>query len=126
MAKVKLVLTDVVTLNVELFNIQHEKDLSFRTKFELGLLGQETKKIVENYQKQQEGLFKEYGKETKKGKGDWKLEKGTAKGDKGFKELEDLMAVESELELNVDFEEFEELRSDKSYVTIMKFLTPKK
>ena len=120
--KVKLDVNDIAVLNNELHTLQTEADLLFAVKYDLVKLFEKTKDIVKRYNDQRNDLIKKYGEEKTEGKEDFALEKGTEKGDKGFVELEALMAKEETLTATFAWKDFKNLKSDKPYIQIMKFL----
>jgi len=120
--KVKLDVNDIAILDGELRNAAKEVTISFDVKYDIAKVIEQTAPVLKNYNEQRNNLINELGTEKTKGKKDFFLEKGTLKGDKGFKQLEDLMAKEEEITAEFKYEDFAELKSGNSYIQLMKFL----
>lgn len=123
---IKLDVNSIAILNNELYAFQKETVLSFAVKYDLTKLGEKTKEIVKRFSEQNNELLKKYGEEKTEGKEDLYLVKGTEQGDKGFKELEDLMKKEESLKGTFAWKDFSKLKSDYPYIQFMKFLDKSK
>jgi len=120
--KVKLDVNSIAELNNELYLLQKEKEITFAVKYDVAKVIEKTTQILKNYNEQRNKLIEQYGEEKTEGKKDFTLEKGTEKGDKGFKELEGLMAKEETISADFTFKDFKDLKSENAYIQLMKFL----
>ena len=119
MSKIELKLDEVANLNVELQLMNKEKELSFVIKYKIAKFLEKTTGIIKNFEKTRLSVFKSYGSENKDGT--WTL-KGAKDEKKGLKELEALLEVKETFDETFNLKDFEEIKSENSYVQIMKFM----
>jgi len=122
--EVKMPLSDVLVLNQELQQMNREKEISFVVKYKLVKLLEKTQSLVKKFNETKLELFKKYGKEDKKIKGNFSLNDATpANYKKGMDELTKLIEVEEIFtEFAFDIKDFENVKSEVGYFQIFKFM----
>ena len=119
--KVSLDINNIMMLNNELQQLQKEKELSFVVKYHLSKVLDKTVEVVKRFNDSKLDLFKKYGKEVKDNPGNFTLE-GSKHFNKGMEELKGLIAVEEEFELELNIDDFKEIKSSVTYSQIFKFM----
>jgi len=118
-------LSDVITLNGELAQMNREKELSFVIKYKLVKLLEQTTSIVKKFNQTKLELFKKFGNEDPKIPGNFNLgdPKTNKNYEKGMDELKKLIEVEEEFNgFEFKLKDFAELKTSVSYVQFFKFL----
>jgi len=125
MSKNVLKISEVAELNNELVSMNKEKDISFVVKYNLSKLREKTQSVMKKFEEQRLELFKKYGDEIedKKGKKTGQYQLQGAKGEeKGLEELKKLLDETETFEDSYKLDDFKDLKTDKPYNQIMKFM----
>lgn len=117
--KIKLSIGECLQLEREILDLMTEKDLSFVTKYELSKLKTKNDSILKNFRERQFEVFKNFGKEEKNGSF---ILKGSEKEEEGTLELKKLIEVVESFDKSFQMKDFENLKSEKPYITIMRLI----